>query len=558
MKKAEWTKIINGTHSAVFSNDSKKQRFLGLLGRGYFPRQLPPPFSTHGFESYVRDNSDDFKKTLIAELHKDGRQKTAQACQFSLARPGQLRRVLGMPNPAFHYLLSLKLADFFDDFQFEKDMVSVGYSMSLPKFEADERNRAFEFSESWDEIPARRLKERARGRFLVKTDIARFFPSIYTHSIPWALHGKKKAKKDRSASLDGNFIDTLVRSGQDGQTLGIPIGPDTSFLISERILLEIDYKIHEQIKGKPIRCFHWADDYEFVCLRREDAEFCLSVLQQALQTYELELNTLKTQIVDLPEHVQDPEVALLRNFKFDQEPNRKQLLEYYDLAYACYKKHPKGTLKYAIKRLPEEEFYDETISDFMIQSMMLEPGVIEAVFVWLARAERIDEVDKEMFTQCLSQIIIEHGRLGHTSEVAWAIWGFLLLEQKIPDDASKVVCEMKDSVVLLLALDAKEKGLLDNKELAAQVKKIADAESLYGPHWLLSYEAAVHDWGPKTHVTKDPVFKSMKSAGVYFYQSKDIEEYHEIMKDWEPYNPYVDDEDFDEIIVPEEDEDLPF
>ncbi len=557
MKKAEWKKTINNLHAKIFSDDLKREIFLALLGRGYFPRQLPPPFSTQSFERFASHNADDFEDVLIRELHLGRtRIKTAHMCRYSLARPGQLRRVLSMPNPAFHYLLSLKLADAFDLFEFENDFLSMGYSMSFPKFEHDKRNRAFEFSQGWDRIPLRRLRERAKGRFLVKTDIARFFPSIYTHSIPWALHGKKKAKQDRSSGLDGNFIDTLVRNTQDGQTLGIPIGPDTSFLISERILLEIDHQIYKQIKDRPIYCFHWVDDYEFVCLRREDAEFCLSVIQQALQTYELELNTLKTEIIELPEHLQEPEVAQLRNFSFDEEPNIHQLLEYYDLAYACYKKHPQGTLKYAIKRLPEENFYDETISDFMVQSMMLEPGVIEAVFVWLARTERIDFVDKEMFVQCLSQIIKEHGLLGHTSEVAWAIWGFLLLKQKIPHDACEIICGMKDSVVLLLALDAQEKGLIDSKALAEQVSKIVDAESLYGPHWLLSYEAAVHDWGPKAHVEQDPIFETMKSADVYFYQSKDIEEYKTIMRDWEPYNPYVDD--FDEILAPEEDEDSLF
>lgn len=548
MKKSDWTNIINTTHASVFGDVSKKSVFLALIGRGYFPRQLPPPFATASFANYVESNPDEFKKLLIDDLHKGGRLKTAELCRFSLARPGQLRRILGLPNPTFYYLLSLILADNFNMFEFENDFISPDYSMSFPKFEENEQIRAFEFLNDWDEIPIRRLKERAKGRYLVKTDIARFFPSIYTHSIPWALHGKKTAKKDRSAKLIGNFIDLLIRSSQDGQTLGIPIGPDSSFLISERILLEIDSEIFKQIKNRSIGCFHWVDDYEFVCLSRDDAEYCLSVLQQALQEYELELNTLKTQILELPENVQDPEVAQLRNFKFENEPNVRQLLEYYDLAFTCFNKHPKGTLKYAIKRIPDHDFYHESISDFMVQSMMLEPGVIEAVFVWLARANRINDVDKPTFTQCLAHIIIEHGRLGHASEVSWAIWGFILLEQEIPEKAVYVLCNMEDSVVLLLALDAKEKGLLKGKDLENQIEKLLDDNSLFGTHWLLSYEAAVHKWRSAASVNKEKLFKCLKDNGVCFYQSQDIEEYQKTMKNWEPYNPYVDiDVDVDEF-----------
>jgi hypothetical protein len=519
MKKAEWTRVINNIHFSVFSDEHKKSQFLALLGRGYFPRQLPPPFNTKGFEKHIYNNHEEFKTTIINALHSKGRLKTAEICQFSLARPEQLRRVLGLPNPAYHYLLSLILAEEFSNFEFDDDILFPDYSMSFPKFDNDNRNRAFEFFYDWDDIPLRRLKNRAKGRFLVKTDIARFFPSIYTHSIPWVLHSKNRAKRNRSADLVGNIIDLLVRNGQDGQTLGIPIGPDTSFLLSERILLEVDKLVYEKIKDKAICCFHWVDDYEFVCLHREDAEYCLSVLQQALQEFELELNTLKTQIVELPSPVQDTEVAHLRNFKFDEDPTPKQFLEYCDLAFDCYKKHPRGTLKYAIKRIPEFVEYSDIISDFMVQCMMLEPGVIEAVFVWLAKAGSIDHVDKEMFVECLSLVAVEHGRLRHTSEVAWAIWGFILLQRVIPDEVAQVICEMEDSVVLLLALDAREKGLISSDSLDEQVKSVLTEDSLYGQHWLLSYEAACQGWASQDHIEKNSIFNSLKCAGVHFEQA---------------------------------------
>ena len=35
-------------------------------------------------------------------------------------------------------------------------------------------------------------------RYIARTDIARFYHSIYTHSIPWAYHGKRVAKADRT------------------------------------------------------------------------------------------------------------------------------------------------------------------------------------------------------------------------------------------------------------------------------------------------------------------------------------------------------------------------
>ena len=44
---------------------------------------------------------------------------------------------------------------------------------------------------------------RMGAHFLVKTDISNCFPSIYTHSIPWALHGREQAKGDRRTPIAG-------------------------------------------------------------------------------------------------------------------------------------------------------------------------------------------------------------------------------------------------------------------------------------------------------------------------------------------------------------------
>src|SRR6185312_11663464 len=76
----------------------------------------------------------------------------------------------------------------------------------------------------------KRVEIRAGRRFVVRADVTRFYQSIYTHSVSWALHGKETAKKKmKDKGLVGNVLDEVLRSGQDGQTIGIPTGPDTSF-----------------------------------------------------------------------------------------------------------------------------------------------------------------------------------------------------------------------------------------------------------------------------------------------------------------------------------------
>jgi len=86
----------------------------------------------------------------------------------------------------------------------------------------------------------------------IKVDISKFYPTIYTHTIAWALLGKEKAKfyfkqKDNLAALiaDGDSdaelykyaesLDNAIRACQERQSIGIPIGPDSSHILAEAV-----------------------------------------------------------------------------------------------------------------------------------------------------------------------------------------------------------------------------------------------------------------------------------------------------------------------------------
>ena len=98
------------------------------------------------------------------------------------------------------------------------------------------------------------------AHFFVNVDISNCYPSIYTHSIPWALHGRSKSKQNRSVLLPGYLLDKATQSSRDGQTNGLVIGPHTSSVISEIILTEID---HVMIKKGYKQFTRHIDDYRF-------------------------------------------------------------------------------------------------------------------------------------------------------------------------------------------------------------------------------------------------------------------------------------------------------
>lgn len=105
------------------------------------------------------------------------------------------------------------------------------------------------------------------AKYVANVDISTCFPSMYTHSLPWALVGKDFAKKNRSSQYWFNELDFYVRGTTNGETHGILIGPHASNVLSEIILVCIDNELLE--KGwKYIRNI---DDYTCYVNSYEDA-----------------------------------------------------------------------------------------------------------------------------------------------------------------------------------------------------------------------------------------------------------------------------------------------
>ena len=88
-----------------------------------------------------------------------------------------------------------------------------------------------------------RLELSTGSFFRVKADISSCYPSIYTHSIPWSVEGRVKAKVDFDEKQWYNQLDEAQRDVKRGETQGIPIGPATSHILSEFLLSQVDEKV---------------------------------------------------------------------------------------------------------------------------------------------------------------------------------------------------------------------------------------------------------------------------------------------------------------------------
>ena len=205
--------------------------------------------------------------------------------------------------------------------------------------------RAIDPVRAWGYLPIARSLCRASARYVLQTDIVNFYPSIYTHVIPWALHSKSVAKQNRNNfNLLGNVLDLIIRNSQDQQTLGIHIGPDCSLVIAEIILSAVDAAL---LSTGAVNGFRYLDDYEFGFATYSEGEQALADLQGILSVYELHLNPRKTSLFELPEPIERPWATELRGFRIRPggSPQQIDLIGYFSRAYECKPSAKMGHLR---------------------------------------------------------------------------------------------------------------------------------------------------------------------------------------------------------------------
>ena len=135
-------------------------------------------------------------------------------------------------------------------------------------------------------------------KYILNTDLSNFFYSIYTHTIPWVMIGKKEAKK-RVKKEFSNKLDSLIQNSQDGETKGVPTGSILTRFIVEMYQLKIDQDLSKKLN---IHFHRYVDDYNFYFNKDIEKEKVLKEIYSIYSDVELQLNENKIKVTSFPEH----------------------------------------------------------------------------------------------------------------------------------------------------------------------------------------------------------------------------------------------------------------
>lgn len=157
----------------------------------------------------------------------------------------------------------------------------------------------------WQMIEQRSIALALDYQYMLQTDISDCYSSIYTHSIPWALHTKEEAKKPKNrgkkSSLIGVGIDNHLQDMSYGQTNGIPQGSTLMDFIAEMVLGYVDSLLSEKIEELNItdyRILRYRDDYRIFSNNPFQSDQIAKALSEILTEMGLKLNAEKTAASD--------------------------------------------------------------------------------------------------------------------------------------------------------------------------------------------------------------------------------------------------------------------
>jgi len=484
----------------------------GLLDYGLFNEKVPPCFSSAGLAQIVLETM----SGLLDEPDESKLKKAIGKCahdyvRYEALRDSNIPRHLGIPHPQAYAVQALAIFKHWQTIAVHCNQPDPAFSRIHVRHVGD--GKIFEMNYKGDErfqFEEDELRWMSGAQFVVSADIATCFPSIYTHSVPWALHGKEAAKEsDSLIDLAGNMLDRCTQATRDRQTNGLLIGPHASNIISEIILTQIDADLQKKDYRKVKR---HVDDYRFYAADFEEAEQFIRDLGMGLRAFEMSLNEKKTKILPLPSPSDEDWVLVLNRFHFSNDELKfSEIRSYLDLALTCGQTLGKSTpLNYAIKVLAKMHTRKnpgepDVIAPRNLSLRAKRMYTQEVINLALAYPYLVPLLDKHVFTPywhdgVLAKIaefstgLIRIGlRKLYPDTVAHAL--FLAIKYNfvldLTDDQLIGVIALDDCIGNVLLLEYAV--LQGRKKIAARVKKRAnellkaDAREK-DKHWLLIYQ----------------------------------------------------------------------
>ena len=367
------------------SSDEAREFFL--QGDSYCEFDTPPYFD---FEPLLTDISEELSGSELSDYcNDDTGPRDCEGVNFTLLH-NKDGRFAWRPFELIHPVLYVDLVrDITSESNWNLIQERLAKFQSVPNIEAsgglpvrkseeDKSDKAATVKKWWKTIELSSIELALEYAYIFHADVTDCYGSIYTHSIPWALHTKEVAKEHRrDDSLVGNCIDWKLQDMNRGQTNGIPQGSQIVDFIAEIVLGYADIKLGRKLKEQGLtdyRILRYRDDYRIYTNSLQKGEKIMKHLTQVLLDLNMELSSEKTHSSE------DVIQGSIKPDKMDwmlSKQRKKSLRKHLLLIHDFSKEHPNsGMLKKAL-----DDFFDRLTS---ISSTLDRPVVLISIITDIA------------------------------------------------------------------------------------------------------------------------------------------------------------------------------
>lgn len=520
-----------------------EDRLKALLGKGYFPKELPRAFTTADFGRLAHEILPEWEDKKVFEKTKPkskigGKAKKGSygykllECSIetiSTPKRGFERRSVHVTHPIPQALLCKEISD-----NWSSLLKSLPQdSRSIDRLEIGEAHRR---GLSDIDFQFHRIKKayiEAQSDWLVKTDISRYYPSIYTHSIAWACYGKENVKNNRKIyeGALADRLDVLVRASNRNQTVGIPVGPETSRIVAELIGRHVDRNVCATVPHlDPLSMDRLQDDW-FVGVRDlPTAQLVLSAIALSYRDFGLEINGSKTSLTETSRHTEDRDISEIAAFLAHRGRGLDgfRLRELLNLALRLQADDPHSSaINYTLAVLEGLKFNQddvEYVESFLLKSAVVSPRSMERICSLLLNLNfKSQFISKRRIGSRFKVLADRAAELGHTYELIWLLWTLRGLRIKTSSRAiTDFVSDGGHAALSLILLDMRSMGVFisplpEDRWLA----NLDDQKCKSDGVWLLAYEGFRHGWLKDSKgLMGKPFFEPMARRSVVFYNPK--------------------------------------
>jgi hypothetical protein len=498
--------MVKKSYTELMKEITPKQLYYGLLAHGLFSDKLPPVFSSVNFFDYCQIQAkifDDVKSTYIF---------------YENMREINIPRQLGIPNPISYQKLCKCLSDNWYKIceHFEKHTSFQSHKISRIHIRKLKNNQAlFEMKyRNWQIDGDPEPEIMIDKRYLVKSDITKCFPSIYTHSLPWTLIGKSNAKANRSNKFWYNKIDYYTQNLRNGETHGLMIGPHTSNLLSEIILTVVDYNLLQ----KGWNCFiRNIDDYSCYVESYNDGQKFIIDLSDELRNFDLTINYSKNSISKLPIASTKHWIRQINAIKINKNElmNYNEIKAYLDNVIENMNDNNElsSILNYAIKVLSNQKM-SKNARDYYLKTILhyatIYPYLIPLLESYVFKNYKFDDQIIRKFT---NKIFNDGIQYNYIDEICFSLYYSLKYDVILSNEKKEMetILSSNNCIILLLVYLylKKHNDKKTCKMLMSNAHKLSINDDDFGQYWLFIYELL-----PESKLRG--VWKDMKNKGVTF------------------------------------------